>query len=126
MDDIFDLAQKRLSYLEQRQEVLSHNIANANTPHWQARDLKPFAAFLEAGRSGGNLVRTNALHLAPSPPMPKSLAGGKPAERAPDGNAVSMDEQLMKVAETETSQELVTNLYTKYAGMFRTALGRGS
>ena len=30
----------------------------------------------------------------------------------------------MKVADTETAQELVTNLYTKYLGFFRLALGR--
>ena len=30
----------------------------------------------------------------------------------------------MKVADTSSTQEMVANLYRKYHGMFRTALGR--
>ena len=41
-----------------------------------------------------------------------------------DGNAVALDEQLQKVAETDTAHQLALNLYRKYATMFRTALGR--
>lgn len=48
----------------------------------------------------------------------------RPRERAPDGNSVSMEDQLTKVADTAGTQELVANLYRKYHGMFRTALGR--
>ena len=42
----------------------------------------------------------------------------------PDGNGVAMDEQLSKVADTDATHELVTDLYAKYLSMFRTALGR--
>ncbi len=56
----------------------------------------------------------------------RGTAQGPPVRHVrPDGNAVSMEDQLAKVADTAGTQELVTNLYRKYHAMFRTALGRG-
>ena len=46
--------------------------------------------------------------------------------QSPDGNAVALDEQLMKVADTDTAHALVTTIYRKYLGMFSMALGRNS
>lgn len=122
--DVFGLAEQRLGWLEKRQELLAQNIANADTPGFQARDLQPFAAALaRAGTASpartqpGHLAGTSGGALQPASPA-------KPPERAPDGNAVGLDDELMKVADTETAQELVTNLYTKYLGFFRLAFGR--
>ncbi|RYF10860.1 MAG: hypothetical protein EOO77_20625, partial [Oxalobacteraceae bacterium] len=39
---LFRLAEKRLNWVEQRQQVLAQNIANANTPNFKARDVSPF------------------------------------------------------------------------------------
>ena len=46
--------------------------------------------------------------------------------QSPDGNAVALDEQLVKVADTDTTHALVTTIYRTYLGMFNTALGRTS
>ncbi|MBC7801729.1 MAG: flagellar biosynthesis protein FlgB, partial [Gemmatimonadaceae bacterium] len=70
------------------------------------------------------LAQTAPQHLAGSRTPAASIAV-RPRERAPDGNAVSMEDQLMKVADTAGMQELVSTLYRKYHGMVRTALGRG-
>jgi flagellar basal-body rod protein FlgB len=118
---LFRLAERRLSWVDQRQEVLAQNIANADTPGYRARDLAPFEASLAA--QGVTLARTNPSHLE------GSLAASRGRQergtgKAPDGNAVSMEEQLGKVADTASAQELVTNLYHKYQGLFRTVLGR--
>ena len=57
-------------------------------------------------------------------------AGARPdrnvTERTPDGNAVSLDQQAVKMAETDTAHALAINLYRRYAAMYRTALGRAS
>jgi flagellar basal-body rod protein FlgB len=45
--------------------------------------------------------------------------------RSPDGNAVALDEQLVQLADTETTHSMVTAIYKKYLGMFAMALGRG-
>jgi flagellar basal-body rod protein FlgB len=120
--DLFNLADRRLAFLQQRQIVLAQNVANANTPGWQARDMKPFDAML-ATKLGVVPVRTNARHLAG---QTASAAGtlAVQGERSPDGNSVRLDDQLSKVADTETLQSTVTNLYSKFLGFYRTALGR--
>ncbi len=120
---LFDLADQRLAHIGRRQELLAKNIANADTPGWGARDLKPFAELLAKG--GGSVApwRTAPNHLAPTRgtgPQGHVQTG----ERAPDGNSVAVDVELAKVADTESAHSLVTGLYQKYLAMFRTAAGR--
>ena len=121
---LFALAERRLSWLERKQDVLAGNVANADTPGWRPREIAPFSADL--ARAGAALATTRPNHLQGAPGAARGQdTEPKPAARAPDGNAVSLDEQLMKVADVESTQEMVTNLYTKYLGFFRLALGHG-
>lgn len=118
---LFRLAEQRLAWVDQRQRLLAQNVANASTPGYQPRDLAPFATVLQG--SAATLARTDPQHLGGNPSR-TAASSQHPRERAPDGNAVSMEEQLGKVADTAGTQELVANLYHKYQGLFRTALGR--
>ncbi len=121
---LFDLAARRLAWTERRQEVLAQNIANANTPGFRPHDLKPFAAALAQAASVAP-TRTQPDHL-PGTTGTEMLAE-YPAQqglRAPDGNAVALDTELVKVADTATAQSLVTTIYKKYLGLFSLALGR--
>lgn len=123
---LFRLAEERLAWLDRRQAVLAQNVANADTPGYQPRDIRPFNEVL--ARAGGTgsaaMAQTSALHLAPLAAHAPDLLQPRPQARAPDGNAVGMEQQLVKVADTGTAQELATTLYRKYHGMFRLALGR--
>ncbi|MCW3475100.1 flagellar biosynthesis protein FlgB [Rhodovastum sp. RN2-1] len=118
---LFDLADKRLAWVDKRQELLAQNVANANTPGWRSRDLTPFAAQLTQAEAAP--VQTNPMHL-PGAAGSSPNARPVPGQRAPDGNAVSLDVELTRIADTETTQALVGDLYKKYLGFFRTALGR--
>jgi flagellar basal-body rod protein FlgB len=123
---LFDLAERRLAWADRRQAVLAQNIANANTPGYRPHDLKPFTATL-AGAGAIAPARTQPNHIS-------SVAGDgaqsetepRPAARAPDGNAVTLDDQLIKVADTETTHALVITIYKKYLALFGIALGRSS
>ena len=122
---LFDLAQRRLAWTDRRQEVLAQNIANLNTPNWQAKDLKPFAQAL-AGTAAPAMARTDPGRLAGTQDTgAQSLLTTRASAREPDGNAVSLDEQLTQVADTATSQAIATTLYKKYMSMFSLALGYG-
>ncbi len=121
---LFDLAEKRLVWTAQRQSVLAANIANANTPGFQARDVQTFESVL-AGRVSVERVRTQPAHMTGTVPTGlASLTTNPPKARALDGNSVGLDQQLTKVADTETTQALVTTIWKKYMGMFSMALGR--
>jgi flagellar basal-body rod protein FlgB len=123
---LFDVAEKRLVWTAQRQSVLAANIANANTPGFQARDVASFASVL-SGSGAVDPVRTQPAHMAGTLPSGiASLTSNPPKARGLDGNTVALDQQLTKVADTETTQSLVTTVWKKYMGMFSMALGRSS
>jgi flagellar basal-body rod protein FlgB len=120
---LFDLADRRLAWVATRQTLLAQNIANADTPKWHSRDLQPFETSLAELQVTPSM--TNPRHLAGTvSEAALSSSGGLAGERAPDGNAVSLDRELVKVGESDMANALVTDLYKKYLGMFRTALGR--
>ncbi len=121
---LFALADRRLAWVDRRQSLLSQNVANADTPAYRPRDMLPFDQAL--ARAGFNLAPalTSPLDL---PGTVAADTGGSrvlPGEQAPDGNAVSLDDQLLRIADTDSTHELVTDLYGKYLGMFRIAIGR--
>jgi flagellar basal-body rod protein FlgB len=120
---LFRLAEQRLDWLDRRQKVLAQNIANADTPGYAARDLLPFADRL---RAAGHVApaRTSKLHLSSGTGPPGARTDRHPRETTLDGNRVGLDEQLMKVSDTEIHQGLTTSVYRKYLGLFRIALGR--
>ena len=120
--DFFAIASRRLDYIDQRQRVLAQNIANANTPNYRAHDLTPFEKLLDGGMVAP--VRTDPAHLGGGSDN-ASLILQPVSERAPDGNSVSVEGQLTKVADDETSASLVGNLWKTTMGMYLTALGHG-
>ena len=122
-EDLFALADRRLAWLDQRQNLLAQNVANADTPNYRARDLAPFAAHLTAADTAGQPTRTSPLHLAGASEG-ASLATTPPAQIAANGNSVQLEGELVKVANTDSNQEMVSDLYRKYLNLYRTALGR--
>ena len=126
---LFDLVKKRLSWLAQRQEVLARNIANADTPGYKPRDLKAFEFKQLVNRGVGRVTVdvTNRAHVGGGLRRSTDFAEERtrdPYESSPTGNAVILEEQMMKVGETTMSYRLAAELYKKHLSMIRTALGR--
>jgi flagellar basal-body rod protein FlgB len=128
---LFDVIARKMDWLSQRQKVLAQNVANADTPGFLPSDLKegPFERMVRGQLAVVRPRVTDAQHMTP--------AGGagaqgarehEPRERyetAPSGNAVVLEEQLVKVQQTQVDYQTMTNLYTKHLRMYATALGRG-
>ena len=119
---LFDLLQSKLGWIELRQRVLAQNVANVDTPGYRPRDVASFSAVLK--QFDVEPVRTSPMHLAG---LSETASGQAAAanERAPDGNAVGLEDQLTKMADNEGAQALTGNLWKTYMGMFMTALGHG-
>lgn len=84
-----------------RNEVLSSNIANADTPNYKARDLDFGTALAGARQESLSLTKTNDLH---SRAWGMSADGAKTMYRVPsqpslDGNTVAMDVEQAAFAE---------------------------
>ncbi len=122
---LFELAERRLNWTTRQQAALAQNIANADTPGFQPREMVAFADTLSQV-SGATPVRTNPMHLAGALSDREDLLAPRSQLRSIDGNGVTLDQQLAKVADTQTMQSLVTTIYRKYLSWFSLALGRPS
>ncbi len=126
---IFSMLTRRMAWLGQRQQVLAQNIANVNTPGYVPRDLKPLDFRHAMREADGKLAMrvTNVAHMAsPRPPDPRFVAEKERDvyESTPTGNAVVLEDQLMKVSKTVMDYRLMADLYRKHVNMIKTALGR--
>lgn len=122
--DPIALAEARLRWLERRQQVLARNVAHADTPGFVPADVEPFARHL--ARAGGKvmLAATSPRHIRPDPSIVSARPDRRQAEASPNGNAVSLEEQAIRIAETDTAHALATALRRRFLDMLRTALGR--
>lgn len=128
--NLFAVIAKRMDWLGQRQRILAENIANSDTPKYQPRDLDEgqFQTLLRRSIQPVNPVRTSASHLGGTVPKDGPARADRQKETyeaSPVGNAVVLEEQLMKVAKTQDDYQTMTNLYRKHMDLFRLALRGG-
>ena len=120
---IFQMANKELNYLTERQKVLAANLANSNTPGYVAKDLeKP--QFAEVLKNKLTLARTNEKHMSGVPD--NTAAGGVYTPTAyyaltSAGNGVIIEDPLNKVSETKGDYNRMLTIYTSYRNMLKTA-----
>jgi flagellar basal-body rod protein FlgB len=120
---------ERMAWLAAREKVLSQNIANSDTPGYQPKDVVPldFQDHLQK-LAAVEPERTNPLHMVGTIP-PKdpvdSKKQKKPYETAPAGNSVVLEEQMMKMSQTEADYNEMINLYKKHMDLLKTAIGHG-
>ena len=106
----------------QRQITVARNIANADTPGFRAEDMQPFADSYRAALVP--LRTTDPRHLdAPdwSPAARNSAAG---TGVSPNGNSVSLEEEMLKAAEVKRGHDLSLGIYSSALDLMRTSIGR--
>lgn len=128
---MFSLLADKMRWHQTRQGVLAENVANAETPGFQAHELKPFDATDVKSRAGITPLTTAATepghfrtYSATSTGFSATSDGG--FEITPSGNAVTLEEQMTKVAENQLDYQTVTALYTRSIGILKTALGKSA
>ena len=126
---LFSMLGDKMNWLTQRQRIVSQNIANADTPRYQASDLKPleFSRAMREQTTKLQMTATSKQHLlADFEQGPyKSMKERIPYETAPTGNGVVLEEQMLKLNDTYQQYNLSTSIFKKYTQMYKIALGRG-
>lgn len=122
----FGLLRSRLDQLSERQRLISENIANASTPGYRPRDLDTagFERMLASRGEGGGLsmTRTNPGHMAPGGGSGRvQVVTRDDSETTIDGNAVVLEEQMARAAETRMQFETGIALYQKGLELVRMA-----
>lgn len=126
---LFEAITKRMSWLGERQTVLAQNVANADTPGYTAQDVKPpsFAELLGQSAQRLPMLVSDPGHIVPVHDGGAfELEPQKTGERAPNGNSVALEDQMMKISDTANDYALTTSLYRDQLNMLKTALGKGS
>lgn len=122
----------KMSWHQSRQRVLAQNVANADTPGYRARELEAFSFNQRlAAPSISNVAaaRTHSSHFTTA--LPAQATGfqtdkSEGWEITPEGNAVVLEEQMLKVSANQFDFQLASTLYSRSIGLLRTAVGRNS
>lgn len=121
----FSLLRARLDQLSQRQQLIAENIANASTPGYRPRDVDTagFERMLASAAGGRGLAmsRTHAGHMTPSGSADVHVITRNDSETTIDGNAVVLEEQMARAAETRMAFETGIALYQKGLELMRMA-----
>lgn len=128
---------QQMKHLAENQRVISENIANSETPGFKARTVAApnFANLVDAVGSAHGTPRVDRPKVNLSAGMAglgarAPQAGGMiewdrhTAETKPDGNNVTLEEQLLKMGSVQSDFAAMTNLYRKQIGLLKAALGR--
>jgi flagellar basal-body rod protein FlgB len=126
------MLKERMSWLDARQNILSQNVANVDTPGYAARDLKQVdfeQTLREVTRSNqfaGTLMTDNPRHIAITQQNGGFDDVNSPdVETNPSGNSVSLEQEMIKVSDTQAQYQAAADLYAKVVTMMKTAIGHG-
>lgn len=122
----FGLLRERLGQLSERQRLISENIANSATPGYVPRDLdtSAFQQMLASQADGASLrmTQTSPAHMSAAAGSPEAqIVSHADSETTIDGNAVVLEEQTMRGAETRMAFETGVALYQKGLQLLRMA-----
>lgn len=126
----FATLKARLDIISERQKLISENVANATTPGFKPRDVDASAfekaVSAAAARQNGSrlqMARTQASHMPTG-----ALTGTGPkvitrpdSETTIDGNAVVLEEQMLRAAQNRSAFETGMAIYQKGLQLMRMA-----
>lgn len=120
----------RMQWHQERQRVLAENISNSDTPNFKPRDLiEP-----KFDARGGNAASGAALAMMRTT-SGESIAGSGPEsnfdqnphagfQTRPAGNAVNLEDQMLKVSANQMDYAAATSLYSRSLRLLKMAVGK--
>lgn len=126
---IFNALADKMRWNQSRQGVLAENVSNASTPGYRGSDLKPFNLDAQDKQMGIKPLSTAvtqpghfSVFMASSSAFAPDAQGG--FDTSPDGNGVTLEDQMSKISSNQLDFQAVTSLYTRSVKLLKTALGR--
>ncbi len=126
--NVFKIAHSMATHAGTRQALVSQNIANANTPDYLSKDIRPFKeVYARRGTLSGDMVSTRASHL--------NGQGGSGVEWAitsddtgagPNGNNVSVEDEILKGVEVKRQHDRALAIYRSSMNVLRASIRTNS
>lgn len=124
--DVKDMLYDRMHYLSFKQDVISGNIANADTPGYISKRVTPFKAHPGNAPAVIRPAVTHPRHIGPDKPAAfREIENPYPAQMKPNGNNISLEQEVTDMNITELEYREATSLVTKLRELHRTAMGEG-
>lgn len=128
--------ERQMRHLAERQRVIAENVANNDTPHYKAQEVKrpDFSALLAAQGERQGMPRVarpgirltsgmSALGARPPASATNIVPDRETGETKPDGNNVTLEDQLLKMGGVQADYSAMTNLYRKQLQLMKSAIG---
>jgi len=123
---IFSMLRTRMQWHQERQQLLAENVSHANTPEFKPRDLAPPDLNGAQLPAAVTMARTSPGHIggigAGASQFQLDRRGD--FEVRPAGNAVNLEDEMLKVAANQMDYQAATALYARGLGLIKTALGK--
>ena len=123
---LFRMAAAMARHASARHRVIAENVANADTPEFRTRDIKPFSDYVQQPFAA---KATRPEHTGFQPLI---RAGTRPevvfeegTSTSGNGNSVSLEAEMIKAAEAKGQHAMATAIYRKSHDLLRLGLGRG-
>lgn len=126
---VFTALTDKMRWHQARQGLLAENVANAETPGYRGRDLAQYNFADRVSNLSTASVTTTATqptHFSVSSSEGSAFGAQRMAnfELTPEGNGVTLEEEMMKVTSNMMDYQAATGLYQKSISIIKTALGR--
>jgi flagellar basal-body rod protein FlgB len=123
--DLFQTAGAMARHAGARQATVARNIANADTPGFQAQSIAPFKDSYRAAQAT-QMRATRAGHFMDDASRASAtrtqIATGTPS---PNGNTVSLEEELLNSVAVAREHNRALTIYRHTMTVLRSSLGRG-
>jgi flagellar basal-body rod protein FlgB len=129
---VFSALTEKMRWHQQRQALLAQNVSNAETPGYRGKDLRAFNFEDQLRTFSSVSVSTAATSPAHIKVASAAQGGGFEAQKlnsfeiTPEGNGITLEDEMMKVTGNQMDYDAVATLYTKSVKILRTALGRSA
>lgn len=131
---IFSALKRQMHWLNENQNVIAQNVANADTPGYRAKEIerldfsKLVSGLEQANGRGTNIVPKT--QMIASDPRHKGVGAGQildpedsdKYEVNPDGNAVILEEEMIKSSANQIEYGMVVGLYRKQVQILKSAM----
>jgi len=122
---ILSMLRTRMAWHQQRQQVLAQNVANADTPNYRPMELVAPQPQGAGGLQPLQLARDAPGQIAGLADSATFSGNRQQYEVRPAGNAVTLEDEMLKVAANQMDYQAATQLYTHSLSLIKLAADKG-